>query len=101
MVMSVAAALLGFSLFMGASAQPFQPGSGAGPLGNLRTSDYDGPYNVSMLSAQVRLFLGLFFAFFFFSFSCCPRAIIRSSIGLACPSTAKQLGSMCALYRRM
>lgn len=36
-----------------ALAQPFQPGSGLTPLGNLRTSDRDGPYNVSLLGVQV------------------------------------------------
>lgn len=35
-----------------AQAQPFQPGQGLAPLGNLRTSDYDGPYNLTLLSAQ-------------------------------------------------
>ena len=45
-----AAVLLG-----SAAAQPFQPGSKLAPLGSLRTSDYDGPYNISLLSTQVRI----------------------------------------------
>lgn len=33
-------------------AQPIQPGQGNVPLGNLRTSDYDGPYELTYLSQQ-------------------------------------------------
>ncbi|KAL3146076.1 hypothetical protein ABBQ38_015425 [Trebouxia sp. C0009 RCD-2024] len=33
-------------------AQPFAPGQGLLPSGNLRTSDFDGPYNISLLSTQ-------------------------------------------------
>lgn len=35
-----------------ASAAPFQPGQGLLPLGNLRTSDYGGPYDLSLLDQQ-------------------------------------------------
>ncbi|KAK9915059.1 hypothetical protein WJX75_004249 [Coccomyxa subellipsoidea] len=35
-----------------ASAQPFLPGTGFLPLGNLRTSDNGGPYNISLLTVQ-------------------------------------------------
>ena len=48
------AAAAASSLFAGVAAQPFQPGSGLTPLGSLRTSDYEGPYNISLLSTQVR-----------------------------------------------
>ncbi|DBA90435.1 TPA: hypothetical protein ACH3X1_003706 [Trebouxia sp. C0004] len=34
------------------SAQPFQPGQNLAPLGNLRTSDFGGLYNLSLLSVQ-------------------------------------------------
>ncbi|KAK9915431.1 hypothetical protein WJX75_009080 [Coccomyxa subellipsoidea] len=35
-----------------ASAQPFLPGTGFIPLGNLRTTDNGGPYNISLLTTQ-------------------------------------------------
>lgn len=35
------------------TAQPFQPGQGLTPLGDLRTSDRDGPYNLTLLDVQV------------------------------------------------
>ncbi|KAL3144311.1 hypothetical protein ABBQ32_14189 [Trebouxia sp. C0010 RCD-2024] len=35
-----------------ASAQPFQPGQNLAPLGNLRTQDFGGPYNLSLLTVQ-------------------------------------------------
>lgn len=35
-----------------AAAQPFQPGTGFAPLGNLRTMDRDGPYNLILLPVQ-------------------------------------------------
>ena len=35
-----------------AAAQPFQPGTGFAPLGNLRTMDRDGPYNLTLLPVQ-------------------------------------------------
>lgn len=36
-----------------AAGQPFLPGSGFAPLGNLRTTDQDGPYNLTLLTPQV------------------------------------------------
>ncbi|EIE26936.1 hypothetical protein COCSUDRAFT_59434 [Coccomyxa subellipsoidea C-169] len=35
-----------------ATAQPFLPGTGFLPLGNLRTTDSGGPYNISLLTVQ-------------------------------------------------
>jgi hypothetical protein len=35
-----------------AAAQPFQPGTGFAPLGNLRTQDKAGPYNLTLLTVQ-------------------------------------------------
>ncbi|DBB03426.1 hypothetical protein WJX82_005723 [Trebouxia sp. C0006] len=35
-----------------ATAQPFAPGQGFLPSGNLRTSDFDGPYNITLLDTQ-------------------------------------------------
>ena len=55
MLASAAAVTAAASLLAGVAAQPFQPDSGIAPLGSLRTSDYDGPYNITMLSAQVRM----------------------------------------------
>ncbi|DBA66091.1 TPA: hypothetical protein ACH3X2_003093 [Trebouxia sp. C0005] len=34
------------------AAQPFQPGQNLVPLGNLRTQDFGGPYNLTLLSTQ-------------------------------------------------
>ena len=34
------------------AAQPFQPGTGFAPLGNLRTTDRAGPYNLTLLPVQ-------------------------------------------------
>lgn len=47
------AALLFVSAAPSALAQPFQPGFGLSPLGNLRTTDRDGPYNISLLDVQI------------------------------------------------
>ena len=52
-------AVVGAALAAVAAGQPFQPGSGVGPLGSLRTSDYAGPYNISLLSTQVRTCAGV------------------------------------------
>ena len=43
--------LLAFGLAL-VLAQPFQPGQNLAPLGNLRTSDFGGPYNLSLLNVQ-------------------------------------------------
>ncbi|BDA43081.1 Desiccation-related protein PCC13-62 [Coccomyxa sp. Obi] len=39
-------------LAVSATAQPFLPGTGFLPLGNLRTTDTGGPYNISLLTVQ-------------------------------------------------
>ena len=44
----------------GCLAQPFQPGQGVLPLGNWRTSDRDGPYNLTLLPVQAREIEGVF-----------------------------------------
>lgn len=36
-----------------ATAQPYLPGSGFAPLGNIRTTDQDGPYNLTLVPTQV------------------------------------------------
>ncbi|CAK0780436.1 hypothetical protein CVIRNUC_005053 [Coccomyxa viridis] len=52
--MKVAMALAAIVLLAAsAAAQPFQPGTGFAPLGNLRTQDRDGPYNLTLLPVQV------------------------------------------------
>ena len=54
--------LAALGLLCSATAQPFQPHAGVAPLGSLRTSDYDGPYNLTMLSAQVRATACIYFS---------------------------------------
>ena len=44
----------------GCLAQPFQPGQGVLPLGNWRTSDRDGPYNLTLMPVQAREIEGVF-----------------------------------------
>lgn len=36
-----------------AAAQPYLPGSGFAPLGNIRTTDQGGPYNLTLVPTQV------------------------------------------------
>lgn len=50
--MAALLALVALAFAAVASAQPFQPGQGLLPLGNLRTVDYDGPYDLSLLDQQ-------------------------------------------------
>jgi hypothetical protein len=51
--MKVAAALTLLACFGAAAAQPFLPGTGFAPLGNLRTTDQDGPYSLEYVPVQV------------------------------------------------
>ena len=57
-VLSWAAVVL---LAAAAAAQPFQPGTGFAPLGNLRTMDRDGPYNLTLLPVQANEIRGEIF----------------------------------------
>ncbi|KAK9812048.1 hypothetical protein WJX73_001087 [Symbiochloris irregularis] len=52
-IMKAALALVALSLLATAAAQPFAVGSGFAPLGNLRTVDSGGPYNLSLLGTQI------------------------------------------------
>ncbi|KAK9838436.1 hypothetical protein WJX84_012138 [Apatococcus fuscideae] len=45
-------ATLTLALLATAAAAPFQPGTGLLPTGNLLTSDYGGPYNLTLLPVQ-------------------------------------------------
>jgi hypothetical protein len=47
-----AIALLALAFIGSAVAQPFVTGQGVGPLGTFRTTDRDGPYNITLLSTQ-------------------------------------------------
>ncbi|KAK9826220.1 hypothetical protein WJX74_000769 [Apatococcus lobatus] len=47
-----AVALAALALLATAAAAPFQPGTGLLPTGNLLTSDYGGPYNLTLLPVQ-------------------------------------------------
>jgi hypothetical protein len=48
----VTIALLALTFIGSSVAQPFSTGQGVGPLGTFRTTDRDGPYNISLLSTQ-------------------------------------------------
>eukprot|EP00891_Asterochloris_glomerata_P009604 jgi/Astpho2/9604/Aster-03876 len=51
---SSAALCVAIACLAGCLAQPFQPGQGVLPLGNWRTSDRDGPYNLTLMPVQAR-----------------------------------------------
>jgi hypothetical protein len=54
-MIATAVAVAAAAALASVSAQPFQPNTGFLPAGSLRTSDYDGPYDLSLLSTQARV----------------------------------------------
>ncbi len=60
LLQSSAALCVAIACLAGCLAQPFQPGQGVLPLGNWRTSDRDGPYNLTLMPVQAREIEGVF-----------------------------------------
>lgn len=74
--MKAAATLALLACLVGtATAQPFNPGTGFAPLGNLLTSDQDGPYSLAMVPTQVAEIRGAWMLWSCTARTCCACAV--------------------------